>query len=150
MPGEPSYLVDTNILLRLCKADDPQRGLVQAALDRLFSAGAALCYTTQNLAEFWNVCTRPAGRNGLGLSIAETDRRARAIESMMALLPDGESVHREWRRLVVAYEVRGVQVHDARLAAAMLVHGVTRVLTLDESDFMRFTGITALHPRTLT
>jgi predicted nucleic acid-binding protein len=89
-------------------------------------------------------------RNGLGLSIAETDRRTRSIESVMALLPDGESVHREWRRLVVTYEVRGVQVHDARLAAAMPVHGVTRVLTMDESDFMRFAGVTRVHPRTLT
>jgi predicted nucleic acid-binding protein len=52
MPGEASYLVDTNVLLRLCKADDPQHGLVQAALDRLLSVGAALCYTSQNLAEF--------------------------------------------------------------------------------------------------
>jgi predicted nucleic acid-binding protein len=150
MPGEPSYLVDTNVLLRLCKADDPQHGLVQAAVDRLFSAGTALCYTSQNLAEFWNVCTRPVDRNGLGLSIPETDRRARAIESVMVLLPDGEAVHREWRRLVVAYEVRGAQVHDARLAAAMLVHGVAHVLTMDESDFMRFAGVTAVHPRTLT
>jgi predicted nucleic acid-binding protein len=150
MPGEPSYLVDTNILLRLSKADDPEHRLVQAALDRLFSSGAVLCYTSQNLAEFWNVCTRPVDRNGLGLSIPETDRRTRAIESVMALLPDGESVHREWRRLVVAYEVRGVQVHDARLAAAMLVHGIPCVLTLDESDFMRFAGVTAVHPRALT
>jgi predicted nucleic acid-binding protein len=68
----------------------------------------------------------------------------------MALLPDGESVHREWRRLVVAYEVRGVQVHDARLVAAMLVHGIGRILTMDESDFMRFAGVTAVHPRALT
>jgi predicted nucleic acid-binding protein len=150
MADELSYLVDTNILLRVSKADDPQYGFVRAALDKLFSSGAALYYTSQNLAEFWNVCTRPPGRNGLGLSTAETDRRARAIESMMALLPDGESVHREWRRLVVAYEVRGVQVHDARLAAAMLVHGIPCVLTLDESDFMRFAGVTAVHPRALT
>jgi predicted nucleic acid-binding protein len=89
-------------------------------------------------------------RKGLGLSIPETDRRTRAIESVTALLPDGEAVHREWRRLVVAYEVRGAQVHDARLAAAMLVHGVTRVLPMDESDFMRFAGVAAVHPRTLT
>ena len=148
MPGEFSYLVDTNVLLRLCKADDPQHGLVRAALDRLFSVGATLCYTSQNLAEFWNVCTRPVGRNGLGLSTMETDRRARAIESVMDLLPDGESVHREWRRLVVVYEVRGVQVHDAHLAAAMLVHGIQCVLTMDESDFRRF-GVTAVHPDTL-
>jgi len=149
MPGEPSYLVDTNVLLRLSKADDPQHGLVRAAIDKLFSIGAVLCYTSQNLAEFWNVCTRPVDRNGLGLSIPETDRRTRAIENVMALLPDGEPVHRELR-LLVTYEVRGVQVHDARLAAVMLVHGVRRVLTLNQSDFTRFVGVTAVHPRTLT
>jgi len=102
------------------------------------------------MAEFWNVCTRPVDRNGLGLSIPETEWRTRAIESAMGLLVDGEAVHRELRRLVVAYEVRGAQVHDARLAAAMLVHGITCILTMDESDFTRFAGVTAVNPRTLT
>jgi hypothetical protein len=33
--------------------------------------------------------TRPVERNGLGLSIAETEREVRAIEGGMSLLPDG-------------------------------------------------------------
>lgn len=33
----------------------------------------------------------------------------------------------EWRRLVVNYGVSGVQVHDARLVATMLVHDVTHI-----------------------
>lgn len=62
------------------------------------------------------------------------------------LLPDREAIYREWRRLVVAHAVSGVQVHDARLAAAMLVHGITHLLTLNSADFVRFPGITAVRP----
>jgi hypothetical protein len=35
--------------------------------------------------------------------------------------------------------VLGVQVHDARLAAAMYVHHVSHILTLNVADFNRFT-----------
>jgi len=55
-------------------------------------------------------------------------------------------VHREWRRILVDYRVSGVQVHDARLIAAMLVHGVTHILTFDAKDFSRFDKIDAVHP----
>jgi predicted nucleic acid-binding protein len=113
----------------------------------LRTAGAALYFTSQNLAEFWNVCTRPAAQNGYGLNIAETDRRAALIEATFSLLPDREQVHAEWRRLVVVHSVMGVQVHDPRIVAAMLVHGITHLLTLDEHDFVRYPGITVVDPR---
>jgi predicted nucleic acid-binding protein len=35
MAREPSYPIDTNVLLRLSKRDDPRHGLVKAALDAL-------------------------------------------------------------------------------------------------------------------
>jgi predicted nucleic acid-binding protein len=105
-----------------------------------------LCYTSQNLAEFWSVCTRPVDRNGYGLSPLETDRLARLLESQLNLLPDSLSVHQEWRRLVVALGVSGVQVYDARLAAAMHVHGVHRILTFNDRDFARYDGIEAVNP----
>ena len=47
----------------------------------------------KNIAEFWNVCTRPVDRNGYALSIAETNRRVNAIELVMTLLPDSEQVY---------------------------------------------------------
>jgi predicted nucleic acid-binding protein len=90
--------------------------------------------------------TRPVIRNGLGLTVGEAEREVRAIEAGMSFLPDSEAVYREWRRIVLQYGVLGVQVHDARLAAAMHVHGVSHILTLNAADFGRFTGITALHP----
>ena len=145
----PPYLADTNILVRVSQRADPSYGMVRAALISLRGAGARLCFTSQNLAEFWNVCTRPAPQNGYGLSIAETDRRAELIESSFTLLPDNEQVHTVWRRLVVVHSVVGVKVHDARLVAAMHVHGVAHLLTLDEQDFTRYSGITVVHPRQL-
>jgi hypothetical protein len=72
--------------------------------------------------------TRPAERNGLGLSVAEAEREVLAIETGMSLLPENERAYREWRQIVVKHGVMGVQVHDARLAAAMYVHGVRQSL----------------------
>ena len=140
----PVHLTDTNILLRLSQPQDPNYHVIRAAVHSLRAADAGLCFTTQNLAEFWNVCTRPQAQNGYGLNVAETDPRAALIEASFTLLPDSEKVHAEWRRLVVSHAVMGVQVHDARIVAAMRVHGVTHLLTLDELDFLRYPVI---HPR---
>jgi predicted nucleic acid-binding protein len=85
-------------------------------------------------------------RNGLGLTAADADRQVRFIEAGMTLLPDNEAVYREWRRIVVEHAVQGVQVHDARLAACMYVHGVDHVLTFNVADFSRFRGLAALDP----
>ena len=93
--------------------------------------------------------TRPVVRNGLGLSVTDADLVVQAIESGMSLLPDNEAVYREWRRIVVQYGVLGVQVHDARLAAAMYVHGVKHILTLNIVDFARFEGLLAVHPNSV-
>jgi len=65
------------------------------------------------------------------------------------LLPDSLAVHEEWRKLPITHVVSGVQVHDARLAAAMIVHRVKRILTFNDLDFARYTGIEAVHPRTV-
>jgi predicted nucleic acid-binding protein len=142
----PRYLVDTNVLLRISQQDDPQHELVGTSIERLFKQGSELCFSLQNVAEFWNVCTRPAERNGYGLRISETDRRVEYIERTMTFLPDDETVYSIWRQLVFADNVRGVQVHDARLAAIMRVYGVPRILTMNQQDFLRYPGIEAVHP----
>jgi predicted nucleic acid-binding protein len=90
--------------------------------------------------------TRPVIRNGFGLTTADAELEVRAIDAGMSFLPDSEAVYREWRRIVLGCDVSGVQVHDARLAASMYVHRVHHILTLNVSDFSRFSGISALHP----
>ena len=46
---------------------------------------------------------------------------------------------------MVTYAVSGVNVHDARLAAAMKIHGISHLLTLNPADFARYDHITVVH-----
>jgi predicted nucleic acid-binding protein len=140
------YLADSNILLRLVKSNHPEFPLVRGAIRALTQKGMTPAYTLQNMTEFWNASTRPKGRNGFGLTVEETERNARDIERSFMFLADTEAVYREWRRIVVQYSVSGVQVHDARLAAAMYTHGISEILTLNGADFARFSGIHAIDP----
>lgn len=141
------YLADSNILLRTGNRADPDHARIRNAVRTLRLQGEPLHYTSQNLGEMWNVCTRPTtARGGYGLNIESTDRRVRLIERLFTLLPDTPAVHAAWRQLIVTHSVHGVQVHDARIAAAMQVHGITHILTLNVSDFARYSHITAVHP----
>ncbi len=140
------YLADTNILIRLVKRDHSEYLLVRKAVNALRGKGIELAYTLQNMAEFWNASTRPRDRNGFGLTAEETGKNAQEIERIFQFLADNEAVYREWRRIVVQNAVSGVQVHDARLAAAMYVHRMTHILTFNGSNFSRFDGLTAVHP----
>ena len=142
----PAYLLDTNILLRLSLPGGPYDEVVVSAVGRLSAEEGALFYTLQNAAEFWNLCTRPRKRNGLGLSLRETDRRLQLIEEQFLFLPETEATYARWRRIVMEFGVSGVQVHDARLAAVMIVNNITHLLTLNPQDFKRFSGLTPVHP----
>ena len=121
-----------------------------AAIGRLTDEGAELCYVPQNIVELWSVRTRPLAANGCGLKVSDAKREIALLEREFTFLPDNEKVHTEWRRLVETHSVSGKQVHDARLVAAMIVHGVTRLLTLNTADFKRYPEITAVHPRAIT
>ena len=145
------YLVDTNVLLRFADRTHPLHPRVRAAVHTLRAEGHRLRATPQNCIEFWNVATRPADRNGLGLEPADADRLLRLVERLFPVLPDVPAVYPQWRQLVVAFDVSGVQVHDARLVAAMRVHSVTHILTSNVADFVRYAalGIVAVDPLTL-
>lgn len=116
------------------------------ALNLLLEGEDLVCLATQNLVEFWNVCTRPLNRNGLGMTVTQTNAELTKLERIFSILSDSTAIYPEWRRLVTAHSVMGVQVHDTRLVAAMLVHGITHVLTFNTSDFKRFSEITVVHP----
>jgi predicted nucleic acid-binding protein len=141
------YLFDTNILLRLTRRGDPPHTLIQQAVRQLLGHDANLCYCPQNIVELWNVLTRPADRNGFGLTIGETEEEVRLIERHFTLLPDSEQIYPVWRRLVNEYGVHGKQVHDARLVASMRVNSLAHLLTLNGADFHRYSDIiTVVHP----
>lgn len=83
--NETLCLVDSNILIRWVQPSDPDYSTVEAALGALARRNAVLCYTSQNLAEFWNACTRPLARNGYGLSPEEADRAGTILRNAAPL-----------------------------------------------------------------
>ncbi len=142
------HVPDTNVLLRFAYRPDPQHAVVLSAVKKLKDGGDKIHILPQNCVEFWNVFTRPAARNGFGLSIQQTNHSLRLVEKIFPLLPDDARIHQEWRKLVLTFNVSGVQVHDARIVAAMLVHQITHILTFNVSDFTRYStiGIVAVNP----
>lgn len=142
------YLTDTNVLLGVAHRVDARYPIVQAAVHKLWADGHELQTTSQNFSEFWNVSTRPANRNGFGRTPLEADVLLQDLERLFPLLQDSPDVYPKWRQLIVKYNVSGVQVHDARLVAAMIIHDVTHILTFNAKDFVRYAseGIMAVNP----
>ena len=145
-----TIFADTGVLLRLLEATDPFHGDASRAITVILARNDEIVMAHQNVAEFWNVCTRPkSARNGLGLSIQETDLRVQQVESVFRIIVELPTSYPIWRRLVVTHSVRGKQVHDAKLTATMMAHGIDTILTFNGPDFSRFPGITTIDPRTV-
>ena len=127
-----TFLVDTNILLRSVEPSHPMYAEAINATSILLERGEELYIVPQNLIEFWNVYTRPVERNGLGYTATEAYTEINRLKVFFPLLLDNTAIYLEWERLVISYSVVGVNVHDARLVAAMLVHQLTPHLSLSE------------------
>jgi len=139
-------LIGASALLRTIQVRHPQYETVLRALEALTARGRDLYIVPQNLVELWVVATRPAERNGFGMSPAAVAAELARIKSMFELLPDTPAIYPVWESLVIQYRVSGKPAHDARLVAAMLVHGLTAVLTFDRAGFSRYAGIEVVHP----
>jgi predicted nucleic acid-binding protein len=143
-----SVLVDTNVLLRRTQPNHASHAAAVESVAFLLSNGEPVHFTAQNIAEFWNVITRPLANNGLGFSVSAAAVEVGKIEQVLMLLPDVAAIYGEWKRLVVRHGVLGSKVHDARLVAAMNVHGVRRILTFNVDDFARY-QVEVLYPPAL-
>ena len=141
-----SVLIDTNVLLRLAQPKHDQYQVALSGVARARLAGETLYVTPQNIAEFWAVATRPAGaHNGLGLTVAAAAAQIDTIERLFQLKADDPSIYPVWKGVVITHRVSGTQVYDARLVAAMLVHGIGSIMTFNVADFSRY-EVAALHP----
>jgi predicted nucleic acid-binding protein len=142
-------LVDTNILLRSVQPNHPLCSQATHAVSKLIRQKDVVFFCSQNIAEFWNVATRPAERNGLGWSPEVVLQEVGNIEKSLTLLPDIPAIYSAWKRIVKDHKVQGVKVYDARLVAIMSVYTVESLLTFNSADFERFSNIRAIHPSSL-
>ena len=145
-----SYLVDTNILVRLVHRIDPMHPYAQSAYATLQTQGEALWIIPQNLIEFWAVATRSTDANGLGLTLAEASQELSILKRLFRLQLDTPAIFAEWEQLIAKHQVMGKQAHDARLVAAMIAHHLTHLLTFNTDDFKRFSEITVVAPRSIS
>ncbi|HZF38791.1 MAG TPA: PIN domain-containing protein [Blastocatellia bacterium] len=141
-----TFLLDTNLLLRLSDGASPHQALADQAIKRLRLRGDRLCLTAQNLIEFWAVATRPAPANGFGWDTQKTRVEIDQLLNKFPLLDDMPAILTNWINLVTTHGVKGKKVHDARLVAVMQAHGVTHLLTFNTDDFKGYSGITLVHP----
>ena len=68
-----AMLVDTGILLRVFDTRSPDYRKLRRAVAQLLRDGEPFAVAVQNIAEFWNVCTRPEEKNGQGMIITPDD-----------------------------------------------------------------------------
>lgn len=140
------YLVDTNVLLRWSDSLAPEFQQCQDAVRALHEQGAETFVCAQTLIEYYAVATRPREVNGLGVSAASAYQDILDALGVLVCLPEPPDIAEGWLGLVHRHPVMGKQAHDARLAAFMIAHGITQLLTLNPSDFARYQQITAVTP----
>lgn len=144
-----SVFVDTNLLLRAAQPNHPFHSAAVRAISVLLSQDETLVLTPQIMAEFWNAATRPQASNGLGMRPYEALAELVRLEAFFTMLDESAAVYQAWKSVVDSNGVSGVQVHDARLVAAMQVYNISRILTFNPGDFTRYKQIQVLHPETL-
>lgn len=141
-----SYAVDTNLFVRSLHVNHPQQQNAKLAISTLLARRKIVCLFPQNLYELWVVATRPVAQNGLGLDANQTLKELARLKSTLLLLPDTPPIYAAWEKLVSQHLVLGRNAHDARIAAAMLVQGVSHLLTFNGGDFKRFPHVTVVTP----
>jgi predicted nucleic acid-binding protein len=139
-------LVDTNLLLYLTDDQSEFYQPTRLAIEMLTGDGVGPCMTMQNVLEFWAVCMRPRVSGGFEFGHDKAEARLEDLENTFSVLPESAEMYDLWRRILREHEVRGRQVYDARLVAAMHAHGVQTILAKNTKDFRRYASIAAVDP----
>ena len=138
--------VDTNVLVYAHRADSPFHTQARAALHQLTSAGRTWAIPWPCVHEFLAVVTHPR----VYVPPTRPDVAVRAVDDLTALprvLLLGEAAD-HWARLRALLEAPGVvgpKIHDARVAAVCLGHGVEELWTADR-DFSWFPELRTRNP----
>lgn len=141
-----SFLIDTNVLLRLDDTAHLHHADALAAIEWLNAHDQGCILVPHVIYKFWVVATRPTEVNGLGLNVADAEQVVSEWMNFFSLRRDERGVFDLWHELVKANDVKGKNAHDARLVAAMLRHGVTNLLTFNAPVFLRYSSIRVFSP----
>jgi predicted nucleic acid-binding protein len=76
----------------------------------------------------------------------EAVAEVRRVSGMFDVLADSAGIYPLWLEMIERYQVLGKRAHDTRIAAAMAVAQIPAILTFNDRDFRRYSGIEILDP----
>lgn len=138
--------IDTNILVYAHRTDSTWHEPAQRAVGELAQGPAPWAIPWPCVHEFLAIVTHPR-------IYAPPTPAAVALEAVaewrrspgLALLAETEEYLERLAELIVSGQATGPMVHDARVAAICLVHGVEELWTADR-DFSRFPELRVRNP----
>jgi toxin-antitoxin system PIN domain toxin len=138
--------VDTNLLLYAHRSDSPWHEGARDRLAELAGSGRAWAIPWPCVHEFLAIATHPRIFDP-PTPMADA---MRAVESWLdcptlRLLGEAEGYWPVLKGSLESARVEGPRVHDARVAALCLQHGVSELWTVDR-DFGRFTDLRVRNP----
>ncbi len=138
--------VDTNILVHAHQKEADLHERANDVVRHLAESPTPWGVCHHNLVEFYAVATHPR----LWKLPSTPEQACRQIAAWrespsIRILMDNLSTLDQWLQAAIRSKVRGGQVHDARIAACCLSHGVKELWTVDR-DFSRFPGLKTRNP----
>jgi len=138
--------VDTNILVYAHRIDSPWHQPASRRLRELAEGAAAWAVPWPCVHEFLAVVTHPGiFRPPTPLEKALADLDAWFESPSLRLIGEGPAYWSAFCRMARQGRVAGPVVHDSRIAAICLEHGVRTLLSADR-DFSRFPAIEIVNP----
>jgi len=138
--------VDTNLMVYAHRSDSQWHEPAAASLRQLAEGKAAWALPWPCVYEFLAVVTHSkiyAPPSSLPQALDQVE--AWAESPSLVWLTEGEGHWETLRKSLLASKVKGPQVHDARVAALCLRHGVRELWTADR-EFSRFPGLRTRNP----
>ena len=137
---------DTNILVYAHRADSEWHPQARSCLQTLAEGRVSWGIPWPCLHEFLAIVSHPRiydPPSTIALAAAQVDAW---LESPVAeLLAEADSHWPILKQQLFAGQIKGPMVHDARVAALCIAHGVTDFWTADR-DFSRFPGLSTRNP----
>jgi len=138
--------VDTNLLVYAHRADAPWHDRADACLAELAEGGARWAIPWPCVHEFIAVVTHPRIYDPpTPLALALEQVAAWTEAPRLELLSEASGYWDVLSHLLRAARISGGAVHDARIAALCLHHGVNELWTVDR-DFGRFADLRTRNP----
>lgn len=138
--------VDTNILVYAHREEGPHHKAAFRCISSLAESDASWAIPWPCVHEFLAVVTRRGlfdPPTPLKTALGQVDAWLEVPN--LTLLAETDSHWSVLRAISVAGKVRGLRVHDARIAALCLQHGVREIWSADR-DFGRFPNLRVVNP----